>query len=344
MLTLKEIKKFDTERQLAMVRYSPCGQYVFAGSYENLLYRWQVTKEELKPLTPLKGHAGWVQCLAFSDDKRHLFTADSWGQLRCWDYSVTNPKTVWKLEQAHDGWIRGLAVSRDAKHIATCGTDRQVKIWSSIDGKVVHQFSQADDIYSLTIHPDGKSLVTGDLRGIVRQYDINTGKLSRQFDASSLYKLHRLQDVGGVRLLQFNHDGSLLACAGTTPKNGGNVQGVPTILFFDWKTSKIKHTMKIGSTSDGYVYDIHQRPDGLILAITSGNPGTGKFVLQKLGEEKPAFTHTRMANCHSMTVHPNGKTLLVSTTNKGSNGNGRRLNKEKEYEGNTSPLHLWTMS
>jgi hypothetical protein len=49
-----------------------------------------------------------------------------------------------------------------------------------------------------------------------------------------------------------------------------------------------------------------------------------------------------MANCHSLAVHPDGKRLVVAATNAGSNGNGRP--KDKEYLGNWSPLHVWSLS
>jgi hypothetical protein len=42
-------------------------------------------------------------------------------------------------------------------------------------------------------------------------------------------------------------------------------------------------------------------------------------------------------------MHPNGQLLAVTATNRGSNGNGRRLNKDGEYAGNTSPVHLFEL-
>lgn len=342
-ITAKETKTVKLDRQVTMVRHSPCGKFLMAGGFESVIYRWDATKD-MATLPELKGHGGWVECIAFGPDKRSLFSADSWGQLRCWDYTAKEPKTLWQIKEAHDGWIRNLAVSPDGKQVATCGSDLKVRLWSAADGKKVHEISQPDDLFSVAFHPDGKSFLVGDLKGIVRQYQANSGKLERTLNASVLYKEHRLQDVGGARCLRFNPKGNLLACAGTTPKNGGNVQGVPTVLVFDWATGKVAHTIKIGSTSDVYVYDLHLRDDGVMLGVTSGNPGVGKFFIQKLGEAKPSLLNTKMTNCHSMSLHPDGKQLVIAATNRGSNGNGRRLNKDKEYVGNYSPLHIWALS
>ncbi len=336
MLKPKEKTVLKLDRQVTTVRYSPCGRFLMAGGFESVIYRWD---NELKTLPPLKGHGGWVQCLAFSSDKKTLFSADSWGQLRAWDYA--NGKTMWKHDQAHDGWIRALAVSPDGKMIATSAADQKVCLWS-VDGKKIREHSHSEDIFCLAFHPEGKSLVFGDLKGKIEQRNVKSGKMERSLDASVLFKLHRLQDVGGARVLQFNERGDTLACAGTTPKNGGNVQGVPTMLFFDWKSGEVKHTIKIGTTSDVYVHDLHLQGD-VVFAVTSGNPGVGKFFIQKLGEAAPMFLSTKMSNCHSLAMHPDGKQFVISATNRGSNGNGRRLNKKKEYEGNSSPLHVWTV-
>ncbi|MBL8796473.1 MAG: hypothetical protein JNM56_21415, partial [Planctomycetia bacterium] len=280
----------------------------------------------------------------FASDGR-LFSADSWGKLICWQEA----KPVWTVEQAHDGWIRGLAVSADGKQLATGGMDRTVRVWSASDGKKLHELTgHAADVLAVAFHPDGQSVVSGDMFGVVKQWDIQQGRaagvspLLREFDAKCLHRLDRLQDTGGARCLAFDADGKTLACAGTQPKNGGNVQGVPTILLFDWVSGKLAHTLKTGVDADGYVYDLHFHPAGFVMAVSSGNPGVGKFYFQQPGDAPPFFITPKMANCHSLAVHPDGTRLVVSATNGGSNGNGRGPNKDN-YPGNWSPLVVWEM-
>jgi hypothetical protein len=120
------------------------------------------------------------------------------------------------------------------------------------------------------------------------------------------------------------------------------VQGTPVVLLFDWPTGKPRHTLKIGTDNDGFVYDLHLHPDGFVMAVTSGQPGTGKFFFQRPEDAQPFFL-APLANCHALAVHPNGSRLAVSATNGGSSGNGRQLNQKKEYPGNWSPLHIWDM-
>ena len=240
----KEIKVLTLDRQVHAARYSPCGKFLFAGGLEGEVRRWDVASDEMPQLDPLAGHGGWVQPLVFHPNGTVLFTADSWGQIRAWTYGDDEPKSKWTVEDAHNGWIRDLAVSPNGELLASCGIDQKVRIWSTSDGKLQHEFAgHARDVHCVQFHPNGESLVSGDERGVVKQWDVASGKSVRDLDASVLYALHRLQDVGGARVLSFDAEGKILAVGGTSPKNGGNVQGVPTALLFDFETGKLKHTL-----------------------------------------------------------------------------------------------------
>ncbi|HXG08234.1 MAG TPA: hypothetical protein VNK04_00430 [Gemmataceae bacterium] len=367
----KEVKVLKTDRQMAILRFSPCGNFLAAGGCDATVRRWDVSNAEMAELPPLTGHGGWVQALAFSPPpltllpqagerggssspsppegergrgEGRLFTADSWGRLTCWPYAEKEAQPLWSVEQAHDGWVRGLAVSPDGKLLATCGMDQKVRLWSADDGAKKQELAgHNEDIYAVAFHPDGKSLVSGDLKGVIQVWDLESGKVVRRFDAKQLYLLSRLQDVGGVRCLAFDAKGETLAAAGTKPKVGANVQGVPTILFFDWSSGQVKHTLSIGNDGDGYIFDLHLHPAGFVMAVTSGNPGVGKLFFQRPADPQPFFLYTKMANCHSLAVHPNGQRLAVSATNANSNGNGRQIGKGTEYPGNYSPIHVFDL-
>ena len=338
----KELKPLQTDRQLGQARFSPCGKLLFVGGLDGTIRRWDASANELIELPPLTGHGGWVQAIAFGPDQR-LYSADSWGQLRAWSYSAPEPLVVWSAASAHNGWIRSVTVSPDGKRLATCGLDQIVRVWSAANGSKQLELSGHDeDVFCVAFHPDVRSLVSGDFKGIIKHWDVETGTCMRDFDARVLFKLDRLQDVGGVRCLAFDRDGTMLAASGTTPKVGANVQGNPTILVFDWQTGMMKHSLSLGGEGDGFVYDMHFHPDGFLMAVTSGNPGSGKFLFIRPRDKDPFFVTTKMPNCHSLAVHPNGTRLAVTATNGGSNGNGRQL-KNGEYPGNWSPVHLWDM-
>ena len=79
------------------------------------------------------------------------------------------------------------------------------------------------------------------------------------------------------------------------------------------------------------------------MVVTSGQPGNGQFLLLEPGAEKPFFTSTKMSNCHSVAVHSDGR-IVVSASNRNSQGNGAVRDKMGGYVANYSPLHVFAVS
>ena len=105
----------------------------------------------------------------------------------------------------------------------------------------------------------------------------------------------------------------------------------------------MKHKFMYGAIKDGFIEDIAVHPDGHIMAVTSGSPGTGRF-LQFRFEEKEAFdSATQLPNCQAIALHPDGRRFVIASTNRDSAGNGRRTDKEGGYPANTSPLNLFEL-
>ncbi len=338
----KEVKVLKLDRQVTAARFSPCGDFLVGGGLDGPVLRWDVTSEETPELSPLEGHRAWVEAYTFDPQGKHLFTADSWGELCCWEYAQENPQPIWKVDDAHNGWIRCVAVSADGKTLATCGMDQTVRLWSTQDGtKQQELVGHGEDVFRVLFHPDGKRLLSGDMKGVVKLWDLATGQCVREFDAGVLYVYRRIQEVGGVRAMALDQECKTLACGGTSPETSGNVTGPPTLLLFDFESGELKKTIQFGDRNDVFVHDVIFHTDGFIIAVTSGTPGKGKFLLWRPQDEEPFFVTTKLANPHSVSLHPNGKRLAVIATNRGSNGNGRRLDKDGKYAGNNSPIHLF---
>ena len=350
----KEAKQLKLDRQMNAARFTACGKYLLAAGHDGLVRRFDATVEEMPELKPLTGHGGWVQALALPkkrDDAQAVdpandvvYSVDSWGQLRCGSFVDEAAAPRWVNKTAHDGWILDVTLSPNGKLLATCGIDRAVRVWSAADDSKLHEFSVPEwEVLSVAFAPDDGSVLAGDLSGKVRQWELASGKLTREFDATSLHKADRLQEIGGARHLLFSPDGTKLLCAGTKPKNGGNVQGLPTVLVFDWASGQLEKSIELGKEGDVYVTDLVFHPAGFLMATASGNPGTGKLVFRRLEDDAAFFETTKMPNCHSLTLHPSHQKFAVVATNGGSNGNGRNLVKDGTYPGNFSPIHVWTL-
>lgn len=197
--------------------------------------------------------------------------------------------------------------------------------------------------FSLAYHPDGKSLVAGDLMGIITHWDLAEAKPVREFDAKIFHKLSYIQDVGGVRWLAFDAEGKTLAAAGGQPENGGFVQAVPTLRFINWTDGTENQTLKLGENQDGFVHEVAFHPQGFWIGVCSGQPGRGKYFLHRAGEEQPFFTNNKpLRNCHSLALHPNGARFAV-ISNDGTYGQKKSLAREGDYPGNTSPINLFDL-
>jgi len=91
------------------------------------------------------------------------------------------------------------------------------------------------------------------------------------------------------------------------------------------------------------VLDVAQHPDGYFILVTSGQPGNGKVMVLRPGEKEP-FSTTAIANCHSVTLHPDAKRFAVVSMNKSSAGNGRPKTADGTYPSNNSPVHLFELT
>ncbi|MEA3209837.1 MAG: hypothetical protein QOE70_2894 [Chthoniobacter sp.] len=341
----KQIAELKTPRQITAARFSPDGTVLVTAGYEPLLRRWRLEGDkDFQPLPPLEDHRGWTTGLAFHPQQPWLVTADSWGQLRCQTFAEDQPAVRWRHDTAHDGWIRQLAISPDGRHLATCGRDRFLRLWNAESGALAAEHQAGEDLYAVAFHPTGTMVVSGDGRGRIEAWDFAAKKTVRTFDAPAFYKLDRIQDIAGLRVLTFLNDGQTLLAAGTTPNNGATMLSRPTMLAFDFAGGKLAHTFTHGKPEHGFIHDLAVHPDGYLIAVTSGSPGSGLLLLVRPGAEEPFHVHTKLANCHAIALHPDAKRFLVTATNRDSNGNGRRLGKDGDYPNNSSPLHWFELT
>ncbi len=320
-VSTKIAKTLDYNRQLWTARYSPCGKFLFAAGYDALVHRWDVSATEPKQLESLPGHHGWTQRLGFAGET--LLTADSWGRLIAWKYASDKPQPVWNLEQALAGWIRDMAFSPDGTMAAVSGSDSNVKLYSIADGKLISEFGDhPTDVYSVAFHPEGKFLVTGDLKGTVRHWDLTTKKMVRQIEVAVLYRIDRIQDCGGVRHLMFDTAGKQLFCSGMKNPGGGFAEGGPVMLVVNWDGGTIAQEMEHGDKTHGFIYDAAFHPGGYVMATSCAMPGKGLLWFWRIGEPKPFYVSDNLPNGRSLSLHPDGKRLAM-VISVAPNANGR---------------------
>lgn len=300
---------------LLSCRFDPSGQFVFATAYDNTIQRWDIASGKV---TVLAGHDSWVRALAFHPSGSRMYSGGYDGNLIFWEASAESP-TPLKTVEAHDGWIRAVAVSPDGGQLATCGNDNLVKLWNAEDGSLVDVLAgHASHVYNVAYHRDGARLVSGDLKGEVRDWDLASGEQLRRLDAAALWKYDKgfRADIGGVRGIDFSPDGKLLACGGITEvTNAFAGIGDPLVVMFDYETGE-KKTQHVSSKKlKGAVWNVRLHRDGFLVGASGGNGG-GHLLFWKIGEANEFFDFKMPNTCRDLDLHPDGLRLATSHDDK----------------------------
>jgi WD40 repeat protein len=321
------LQTLDYPRQLWCVLYSCDGETLYAAGYDAHIARWDLREEKPQTLDPLSGHRGWVQRLALVD--KLLISGDSWGCLIAWKDAAGEAEPAWKIDAALSGWIRDLAVSPDQSLVAVAGNDSAVKLYEVQTGKLISELPEHPaDVMAIAYHPQGKTLVTGDLLGTIRCWDLENKKVTRTIEAPSLCKLDRIQDCGGVRRLVFDPLGKQLLVCGMKDPTGGFAVGPPLGLLLNWESGKVAQELQTGDKNQGFLYDAIFHPNGYIIGTSCAMPSTGYVWCWQPGEAEPFSIGKKLVNGRSLSLHPEGKHVALATVISG-NGNGRP--KDKAY-------------
>jgi hypothetical protein len=270
---VRQLQSIELGRGLLACQFDPTGQYIVASGMSAQVSQLQVNWQA--PANPLhvEGHKSWVGALVFTPDGSRLCSADYTGLVHCWAFPFPDAtlQPAWS-QPAHQGWVRSMAISPDGKLLATCGNDTFVRLWSVSDGAPIAELKGHDcDVYSVTFHPDGSTLVSGDLKGIVRQWDLVSHESIRELNAKQMFVQQDNIRLGGVRGLKFNATGTVLACTGMSGFGSiGDGIGAATVLLFDWVQGRHTHTLYPKESTRSFCNGAAFFPDDVLMAATGG--------------------------------------------------------------------------
>lgn len=306
------IAEWPHDRPLHACRIDPAGRFVICGSEDALVERYKLSDGSRTLLNG--GHDTWVQAIAFAKDGSQVASGGCDGKITWWDPAAETPSPRRSID-AHVGWVRSLAVSPDSALLASSGNDNRVRLWNVADGNLVREMiGHERHVYSTSFHHQGKYLLTGDLMGVLKQWDVATGKEVRTFDASPLhcYVEEQRSDFGGVRAIAASPDGKWLAAGGTF--NASNPMGAvhePVVLLFNWDTGKVEKQLVAEGIKQGLVCRLTWLGDGTtLMGLCSGVSG-GFLLFWRTTAEKDFFRFKLPHLARDMDVHPDG--LQVAT-------------------------------
>jgi hypothetical protein len=202
---------------LAVAFDSPGRRIACAGA-DNTIRVFDVESGELQ--RSIEQHADWVTGVAFSADASNIVSTSRDKTARIFDAKTGELETTYT---GHTEAIFSAAFSRDDKLVFSAGRDKELHVWEardakkvselSIDGEIsrlllstngvflaadqlVHQYSaqqkperiktfsaHADLVYSIALHEGSGLLATGSYDGEVRIWNVEDGKLRRNFKA-----------------------------------------------------------------------------------------------------------------------------------------------------------------
>ncbi len=360
---LLPLRVFENDTQVFRIRFTPCGSVLCGAAMDGRVKRWRLIEppetgapDNAKPvnkksgsayqlvdLSPWEGFAGWVQAFAVHPSEGVAVAGDSFGNLKCATLTDEKPLNRWSVSPAHDGWIRALAYDRSGTRIFSSGRDGVLKCWEAATGKPLGECNLNADIYAIAVSPDGARIAVADARAKVHLIDAHTLVLSATFPVDEMFILARMQEVGGIRFLQFSPDGTQVFAAGSKPTSGGFVEALPRIIPIAVTDGTLSESWKISSGKDGFVLDMQTHPSGARIIAVSGQPGTGRIAIFGPESTEPSHVDTTPPNCQSVAIHPSGKYLITAATSRGG-GNGKSLSPDGKYLRNTSPLHLFSLT
>ncbi len=213
--TGKEVRTLKGHRDLIFdVRFSSDGQQLLSASWDGSIRLWDVvTGKELKYLpfgktspyvigfTPndlytlvadlgkslklyemdtggefrsIVGHNGIVGAFDFGPDGKSILTAGWDGKAKVWDFLTG--MLVQKFS-GHEGKVTSSEWNPKGGQVATGGSDRKIYLWNPITGKATDTLlGHSSAVTSLQYTQDAKRLLSCDVNGVVKLWDLKTNK------------------------------------------------------------------------------------------------------------------------------------------------------------------------
>jgi hypothetical protein len=312
---LKLVQTITHDRPIVSCAIDPTGDYLFAGAQDNNVHRWDLYTGSAVHAT---GHKSWVGDFAFLPAGGPVLSAGQDGKLIWWSGNDPAPAAL-RTTDAHKGFVRAVAVSPDGKLIATGGNDNLVKVWSAENGELVKEIAGHDrHVYNVEFHPSGKWLVSGDLMGVLKQWDTTDWSQTRELDAKVMTKYDNTfkADCGGIRGLEFSPDGKYMVAAGITEvSNAFAGVGVPAVALFEWESGKRTKLLKPKDNFQGTCWGVKFHPSGEFL-VAAGGGGSGAMWFWKVDDEKSFFDFKLPNVAYDLAWHPDGLRLAVGLFDK----------------------------
>jgi WD40 repeat protein len=287
--------------------FSPDGETLVSGGEDGTVRLWDVSGPEPKPKLPVKGHDDEVRGVVVGPDGRTLVTSSHDGTLRIWDLGGPQPKP--RVTFSADADATSLAFITDGKKLISGNGDHTLRVWD-VSGerprllkKLGESQGRADEIWGLTISPDGKTAATSGRRHSLGLWDLTTEGAKEATPPKSPRRYHGAlaYSPDGKTVVSGSHDGTVRLWNVADPSSP--------------KERFVLDGHKTPQARENYVPAVAFSPDSKTLA-SGGDDGVVRF--WNLKGDKPIERSTLRLNkgpVGSINYSPDGGKLAVAFGN-----------------------------
>jgi WD40 repeat protein len=278
--------------------FTPDASTLVTASRDRTVKLWNV--ESGKPAGTILGHLAQLQTMALAPDGRSLATGGYDHSVKIWGLPPIEERDSLR---GHVGAVATVGFSPDGKLLASAGADRFLRIWNVASGRPEATIpadaqrlaaeGHTASILRVAYSPDGETLATADLDGIVKLWQARTGNLLATWKAGEALVLGLAYHPAGKTLIT------------------GDYKGVVTF----WDTDQRQVRTRIQAHAD-YVMSLDCALTGELLASAGSLPYTLKLWDAVTGQERGTISKN-VADSGCVAFHPGCK-LLVSGTGEGT--------------------------
>jgi WD40 repeat protein len=196
------------------VAFAPQGEILATGCFDGQLDLWHVPDGALEK--SLGSYSSWVNEMAFSPDGEHLAAIYNVPDYLVQVWQLPGGKPAFSLVGGH---FTRVTYSPDGHLLATVLANPEydqygwpagfVQLWSASDGEELVQL-EIEDAVCIAFSPDSLLMATGSLDGVVRLWEVGTGRLL--LESSGHYQ--RVQRLAftpdGTKLVSGSQDGTII--------------------------------------------------------------------------------------------------------------------------------------
>jgi len=310
----------------------------YASCMDGGIYAVDATKGDARRIGKHDSYASSVHLLP---DQQTLISGGYDGTLQWHD--VQKHETVRRIK-AHSFWSWQTDLSANGLLLASvtgqyiCGgykyepapeQEPSVKVYSTATGEAVQSFSHTPPVQSVAFSPDNQFLAAGNLMGLIRVWDLASGKevsnwTTQSFTGWGIIKGHYY--TGGIFALKFSPDGQDLYAVGmgsTTDPAAGN--GLQLWQRFSWRDGKKLSEAREADIGRGLMEALAFRENSSTF-VMAGRLFNGKWNTALFDRTTGELLHsldTKMRTTRAFFIRDGKQLVLSGTTDQGKKKDGK---------------------